>query len=237
MSENGVEDTLAELTLDPSQPPTMTTIDIATTDGDVILVLQDTRLHVSSVILSSASPVFKTMLGPNFLEGQDQRSVQDPKEIPQVDDHPTVMKQLCQLLHLQRGKPGFSYDQNSLAADAEQMFDLTMLAEKYFCTESIQMTGAYLLFELGSRSNPRDVPIAALLHLIAAAYILEDRRHFALFTRRLVLDHVDLLSTITLHPAVAVLPNLFLRKYLLSMGAMADTDCCTKCSSKNSAKA
>jgi len=46
----------------------MSTVDIATADGDILLVLGETRLRVSSVILSSASPVFKAMLGPNFSE-------------------------------------------------------------------------------------------------------------------------------------------------------------------------
>lgn len=209
MAEKDVEDSLGELTLEAAK---MTTIDLATTDGDVLLTIGETRLRVSSVILSSASQVFKTMLGPVYLEGQDDRSAQNPKEIPLVDEDVSVMTRLCRLLHHQRDLPDSSRDPKSLKEDAEGLFDLAVLAEKYFCTESIQMTGGYLLFELGSRTKPTDMPISALLHLIAAAYILEDRRHFALFTRRLVLDHAITYSTVANHPALAMLPNLFLRK-------------------------
>jgi hypothetical protein len=208
---------------DPIEPdgpnsPDMSTIEIATTDGDVLLVLEETRLRVSSVILSSASLVFKTMLGPNFLEVQGNRSAHDPKEIPLLDDDVIVMTRLCRLLHHQRELPNssppgvpFSDISTALIIDARALFDLAVLADKYGCAESIQMAVGYLFFELGSRLKASDVSTIVQLNLITAAYIFEDRRHFALFTRRLVMDHFRAYSrTCSHHPALAILPTSFL---------------------------
>ena len=40
-------------------------------NGDLILEVGDRSLLVSSKVLSIASPVFRTMLGPNFKEGEN----------------------------------------------------------------------------------------------------------------------------------------------------------------------
>jgi hypothetical protein len=212
MAESEVDASLGQLTLVTAPPPTMTTIDIATTDGDVLLTLGETRLRVSSVILSSASPVFKAMLGPNFSEGQGDRSAQNPKEIPLLGDDKAVMTRLCRLLHHQRDLPESSHDKKSLVMGAQELFDLTELADKYNCTVSIQLAGGYLLFELCTIPLSPDTPIDSLLHLAAAAYTLEDSRHFALFTRRLVLDFTVSYSLAAGHYALASLPDNFLRK-------------------------
>lgn len=218
MAESEVDASLGQLTLVTAPPPTMTTIDIATTDGDVLLTLGETRLRVSSVILSSASPVFKTMLGPKYLEGQGDRSAQNPKEIPLLDDDPVVMTRLCRLLHHQRealdlSPPDLARDEKSLILDAQGLFNLAVLADKYGCADGIQMSVGYLLHDLGSGLDPREIPMAVLLHLVTAAYIFEDDRHFALFTRRLVMDHVNVYSTTAADdPSLAMLPTLILCK-------------------------
>jgi hypothetical protein len=80
-----------------SQPLGMEVLDVAA-EGDVVFNLKLTRLRVSSAILASASPVFKVMLGPVFLEGQDFRSAQYPKQIPLEHDSAAIMR-LCFLLH------------------------------------------------------------------------------------------------------------------------------------------
>lgn len=195
----------------------MTTIDITTTDGDVLLVLGETRLRVSSVILSSASPVFRTMLGPNFSEGQGNRSAENPKEIPLEDDDVATTTRFCRLLHHQNELPETSHGQKplELRAAAKELYDLAVLADKYNAVQSIRMAGAYLLSELGANSRPEAMPMEVLLYLITTAFIMEDPRHFILFTRRLVMDHADNYSTIAQHPALAWLPSLFLRKFTI----------------------
>ena len=212
MVERDLAEPLNEFSPDASSSSKMATIDIATADGDILLILGETRLRVSSVILSSASPVFKVMLGPNFSEGQGDRSAQNPKEVTLVDDNLATMMRLCRLLHHQRDLPETSHNQKPLESHAKDLYDLAILADKYSSTESIKMAGAYLLFDLGASSKPEDIPIEALLYLITTAYMMEDQRHFTLFTRRLVMDHVDNYSTVAHHPTLAVLPNLFLRK-------------------------
>jgi len=199
-------------------PPNMTTIDITTTDGDILLVLGETRLRVSSVILSSASPVFKTMLGPNFLEGQDDRSAQNPKEIALFDDDIAALVRLCRLIHHQDDMPAAPHDKTSLAAGAEELLALTTLADKYGCIGSVRLIGAYTLFSSASVSDPVDTSMETLLRFIAAAYMLEDSRHFALFTRRMVMDFEEPYSRVANFPDLTALPNTLLREYLSSRG-------------------
>lgn len=151
------------------------------------------------------------MLGPNFSEGQGDRSAENPKEIPLEDDDVATTARLCRLLHHQNDLPETSHDQESLAA-AKDLYDLIVLADKYNALQSIRMAGAYLLFELGATSKAEDMPTEALLYLIATAFIMVDSRHFTLFTRWLVMDHADNYSTIARHPALGWLPSLFLRK-------------------------
>lgn len=51
-------------------------------DGVITFTLtaggQDTIIRVSSVVLSYASPVFRSLLGPKFAEGQTERSAARP---------------------------------------------------------------------------------------------------------------------------------------------------------------
>lgn len=198
----------------------MATIDITTTDGDILLVIGETRLRVSSVILSSASPVFKAMLGPKFLEGQGDRSAQDPKEIALYDDDVAAMVRLCRLLHHQEDMPTAPQDKASLAAGAEQLLALTILADKYGCIGSIRPSGGYMLFNAASMPICLDTTMQTYLCLIAAAYMLEDSRHFALFTRRMVLDTPRPCSIVAYCTHLTVLPNALLRKCYYCLGEL-----------------
>lgn len=71
------------------------------------------------------------MLWPNFLERQGDRSAQDPKETPLSDDDVAAMVRLCRLLHHQDDLPVALHDETSLAAGAEELLALTVLADKY----------------------------------------------------------------------------------------------------------
>jgi len=194
-----------------SQPPDMEIIDV-TTEGDVVFNLQLTRLRVSSVILASASPVFKVMLGPAFLEGQDFRSAQHPKQIPLEDDS-TAMTRLCFLLHHKRDPQDPTSHDISLEDGAEGLFALAVTADKYGCADAVRMAGSSLLSYFANSSISTSVPIGGLLYLIGTAYILEDHRQFAMFTRRLVMDHTTRLSKVASHPAMAVLPQTVTRSF------------------------
>ena len=189
----------------------MEVVDVAA-EGDVILTLQHSRLRVSSVILASASPVFKVMLGPVFLEGQDFRGAQYPKEIPLEDDS-SAMTRLCFLLHHKRDPQDPTSHSISLLDDAEGLFALAVVEDKYGSIDAVRMAGDSLLSYFAYNSVSTFMATQALLYFIGTAYILEDQRQFALYTRRLIMDHAMRFSLITSHPALAALPHHFLRKF------------------------
>lgn len=66
---------------------------IVANDADLILLCEGVELHVSSHVLSSASPMFKAMFDSNFLEGQAFRK-NDTNVLPTIslpdDDSETM---------------------------------------------------------------------------------------------------------------------------------------------------
>ena len=71
------------------------TLTVMDPEGDIILVLGDVGLQVSSKVLSLASPVFKAMFGPHFAEGQGQASSTKIRRVKLHDDDVEAMKILC----------------------------------------------------------------------------------------------------------------------------------------------
>lgn len=199
----------------PASQPTETTNTDITAEGDVILILQHSRLRVSSAILASASPVFKVMLGPAFLEKQDFRSAQYPKQIP-LDDDSTAMTRLCFLLHHKRDPQNSTPHDIPLTDGAERLFALAVTANKYGCAGAVGMAGSSLLSYFAYSSTSTGMPIEALLYLIGAAYVLEENRQFALFTRRLVMDQTTRFAKLAAHPVMAFLPVFVLRESIPS---------------------
>lgn len=177
-------------------------VEIAKDNGDVILVLSTARLRVSSVILASASPVFKAMLGPNFSEGQDPRSVQNSKEISLPDDDAAAMTRLCYLIHHQHD----SQAEESLESGAKSLFALAMVTDKYACTTALNITGRFLL------SNFSTPAITSILTAGALLNLFDNRRYFNYFTRCLALDTTERYSSLTKHPALAMLSPSILSK-------------------------
>ncbi|KAK4891350.1 hypothetical protein LTR27_010004 [Elasticomyces elasticus] len=107
--------------------------------GDVILVFEDGMKHlkVSAAILSFKSSVFRKMLGPHFLEGQTQRSTEQPQEIQLPEDDPHVMGFLCRLLH--NGRP------DSAKYSLDRLANIAVLADKYDCIHSVNLIVETLL--------------------------------------------------------------------------------------------
>jgi hypothetical protein len=205
-------------TAEASQTSDMVNVDIAA-EGDVILVLQQTRLRVSSVILSSASPVFKTMFGPNFAEGHGRRSAEEPKEIPCPDDDDAATIRLCRLIHHQYDHRDVSFcavdaTPESTTQHAEEFLALAILADKYGCTDMVRAIGGSMFADLRSSSLCSIFTAETLVTLAAASYAMADCYLFALFTRRLGLDYAMSYSQLTKHHALAILPSEFLRKCL-----------------------
>lgn len=94
---------------------------------------------------------------------------------------------------------------------------MAKLADKYECTHSVNMVGAEPLsyFTDPSAINA-SASIEELLHLIAATYVLDDRRQFARFTGYLALYYEKPYSGLLRQPVLASLPSSFLGKKHLS---------------------
>ncbi|KAM0720916.1 hypothetical protein Q7P37_003201 [Cladosporium fusiforme] len=186
-------------------------IDFSEDDGDVILILPAARLRVSSVILSSASPVFKAMLGPRFSEGQRPRSVQDPKEIALPDDDTTTMADLCRLIHHQGKSFALSITQPSLRQGVKRLLSFAIAADKYGCAQITSLIGKSLLSSFGNDAPFKTLGVPSLLRLSAVAYLFGSRRHFAQFTRDIALRgtgrYSSLASDPTLATALSILPS------------------------------
>jgi hypothetical protein len=183
------------------------------TNGDVVLTLRLTRLRVSSAVLSTTSPVFRAMFGPNFLVGQNAYTPKHPKEIPLQEDDSNAMMRLCYLLHHQRDPSDSSPLTVSSVPGAKEFLTMATLADKYGCSHSVNMVSAE---PLSYFTNPSGInagnEVEALLHLIAATYILDDRRQFARFTGYLVLYYEKPYSGLLKQAVLALLPSSFLRK-------------------------
>lgn len=194
----------------------MVNVDIAA-EGDVILVLQKTRLRVSSAILCNASPVFKTMFGPSFADGQGQRSAGNPKEVALHDDDLRAMTRLCRILHHQnQTRDTLLFSSEDVDDCVDHLFALTVVVDKYNCSDSVEAVIKCLLSELASISLSELVSATATLVLSAVAYKINDCRYFALLTRRLALDFGFNYSKLADEYALEALPSMFLRKRLIS---------------------
>jgi hypothetical protein len=181
--------------------------------GDVVLTLRFTRLRVSSAILSTASPVFRAMFGPNFLVGQDVlHSAQHPREISLEDDDSHAMMRLCYVLHHHRDPRDLSPLTVSSTQGAKDFLSMARLADKYGCTHSVNMVSAEPLSHFDPSAIDSGIPVEALLHLIAATYALGDRRQFARFTEYLVLYYEKPYSGLHSQPVLSTLPSSFLRE-------------------------
>jgi hypothetical protein len=101
------------------------------TNGDVILTLRLTRLRVSSAVLSTASPAFRAMFGPDFFVGQNLYSPRHPKEIPLREDDSHGMMRLCYLVHHQRDPGDSSPLTVSSVPGAKEFLTMATLADKY----------------------------------------------------------------------------------------------------------
>ncbi|KAK4898064.1 hypothetical protein LTR27_004450 [Elasticomyces elasticus] len=158
-------------------------------DGDIILAVSGSlELRVSSVVLSMTSPVFKTMLGPHFAEGQALRRNMTglPHVVTLPDDGAEPMKTLCLVSHHQTKAIHFS---SCTVARATFVIELVDLADKYDCMDIIRLPAASWLAAVNIESLIRTKKIACA----EAAFKLDDATFFGRCTKTLVLDgEVDL---------------------------------------------
>ena len=96
--------------------------------GDLVLVSgpaeRQQSVRVSSKILSVASPVFATMFGPRFAEGQNSGTENWTVSLP--DDDPTAIVTICQILHFKAATASpLSIAFIERVAEASEKYDVT----------------------------------------------------------------------------------------------------------------
>ncbi|KAK3661914.1 hypothetical protein LTR22_007288 [Elasticomyces elasticus] len=153
-------------------------------DGDIILAVKGSlELRVSSVVLSMVSPVFKTMLGPHFAEGQALRrqSAGLPHVITLPDDDAQLMKVLCLVSHHQaRGVQAPSDE----ASKAMFVIELVALADKYDCMEILKYPAASCMTAV----DPELLNRTTRMMCAEAAFKLDDALFFGRYAVRETAD-------------------------------------------------
>ncbi|KAH7125571.1 hypothetical protein B0J11DRAFT_309076 [Dendryphion nanum] len=103
--------------------------------GDVVLVLgieedEESRLLVSSRVLSLASPVFEAMFNSGFAESWGLSS-NSPKEVPLPGDDPECMLWFCLIAHMQ-------FTDLPDRPDPDDFANFAVLCNKYTCVPAVQ---------------------------------------------------------------------------------------------------
>ena len=207
-------------------PPPEVAIQQLTIDpeGDVHLSLRDCELLVSSKVLSLASPVFKKLFGPHFLEG-NRVEAKNPGHVDLHEDDSEAMTSLCYLLHYQMDKAPDNPTPDFLDS-------LTILADKYDCVRSISQWTCFKLY-VAVRQAEQSMSDGRLLF---PAYVFGNPQVFREITKHMVYSiNIDIssLSTSSLpelyripNEVAAALPDGLLSKMCISsIGRMSANLC------------
>ena len=94
--------------------------------GDVLAILPTTalKLQVSSKILSTASPVFRSMFSPRFREGAALASGTALIEIEFPDEPPQALEAVFNVLH-------FRHDCVSANVSFDALYEIALVVDKY----------------------------------------------------------------------------------------------------------
>jgi hypothetical protein len=175
------------------------------TDGDVIYECKDqTSFLVSSAVLRLSSGFSKTLLDSSFREGQVSRSPADPQRIELDEENSYALHRLLCLLHHQPD-PDIAHHLANLAKNqprekivpaARRLQELAVTIDFYRCSERLNRVIGSRVFDclLSDIATPniRDrMTFTATIHVTSAAYILDNSRHFRLFTKRLVTEFTE----------------------------------------------
>jgi hypothetical protein len=143
-------------------------------DGDVVLVLADRLLLVSSKVLSVASRTFKTMFSRNFSE-HSARSTADPGPIPLPADDGEAMEALCNVLH-------FRFAHVTKTPTPDFLDNLAIAADKWECVGALAAWTATALERLAGRMGLAMTDA----RLLFPAYALGLHDHVRLLTYHMV---------------------------------------------------
>lgn len=204
----------------------LTQVKVANIDpeGDLVVAIGDnppryTRISTRHITL--ISPVFRAMLGPDFVEGQStHKTVRTALQLP--EDDVKGMRLLFQLAHWQITDPK--------EIDVEAFPALLVACDKYDCfaTFKFSLTAVWdnwlLRNEVPGARDGREAPaVETIGEAICIAYLFGDRRRFKeammLMFRHTMEEDIEQMSSLTL---MEIMPNGFLEG-LVSAWQMAVT--------------
>lgn len=152
--------------------------DKITTDGDVILVIgpDEARLCVNSILLQTASRVFKAMFGPHYKEGQRSDLNGSKKEVPLPEDDVGAMTIICAVIH----------HRNDIIPErmsSDEVLQISVLADKYDCKVALKHAIHHWL------DHRNAVSLKDLMKLMTAAYLLNHSQAFSAITYTMMMEH------------------------------------------------
>ena len=154
--------------------------------GDILLHVGSSEFNVhllvSSKVLSLASPVFATMLKPQFKEGNSLISGTSC-EIPLPEDDPEAMTLLCNCLH-------FRVDQIPKNVGFPTLKALAIICDKYDSTRAISPWSTIWLQKWETSACEEGFE-----GLLFVAYALDCAEVFMEISKRAVLDQVGPFDT------------------------------------------
>lgn len=127
-----------------------------------------------------ASRSFAALLGPRFLEGEQDRSPAHPATVRLPDDASLAMSDMCNLLHLKH-PPALQ------TCGPERILALAVVIDKYCCVDSLRLASQGLLHDAPADAKGQK-DAAYTIHIATAAYLLDQQRAFDIATR-LMLEH------------------------------------------------
>jgi hypothetical protein len=124
------------------------------------------------------------------------------------------MSTLCILLHKDLSTVHLNQsDELADIAEPSRIFQIAVLADKYALVDHLHNDiGPELLASFIQRHKVRRLDTLQALHLLAAAYLLQQAELFSLFARRLTIDHGDHLSLLDFPDLFDHIPAESIRK-------------------------
>ncbi|KAJ4174381.1 hypothetical protein NW754_004798 [Fusarium falciforme] len=146
-------------------------------NGDVILVVgpHKIKIQLSSHLLSSTSPVFAAMLGPNFREGALLRESEGPVEIALPADNAKALWHIYNVL--------YGAHPRAHKLDPDELYNVASLAHKYDLVERLALAREAWFADSDMYSFESTEENWKML---VAAYWLESEYGFAHLSHRLI---------------------------------------------------
>ncbi|KAK1848945.1 BTB/POZ-like protein [Colletotrichum chrysophilum] len=159
-------------------------IDVAA-DGDIIMIVgsDKRKFRIHSVMLKSASKVFKAMLGPNFAEGRRLRNNGHHGDITKIElpeDNDGGMSAIFHLLH-------HRVEKLPDPMPAAVFYQLGIAADKYDLVSTLKYTITGAIYRaINDGRELKDMRMLDVWYLAITAACFDDAANFATLTHVLV---------------------------------------------------